>query len=78
MQEPQESDALIAIVDDDPSAREGLSSPVRSAYEYLRNKLLNANDYFAIRNRLDGGSESEPLRWRAGRCRAKAAFEWHE
>ena len=78
MQELRESDAIIAILDDDLSARQGLSSPVRSAYEYLRNKLLNANDYFAIRNRLDGARESEPLRWRAGRHRAKAAFEWHE
>jgi FixJ family two-component response regulator len=31
MREPGESDAIIAIVDDDPSAREGLSSLVRSA-----------------------------------------------
>jgi FixJ family two-component response regulator len=30
MQEPQESDALIAIVDDDPSARQGLQRLVRS------------------------------------------------
>src|SRR4030095_13354762 len=30
MQEPQESDAIIAIVDDDPSARQGLQRLVRS------------------------------------------------
>jgi ActR/RegA family two-component response regulator len=30
MQEPQESEALIAIVDDDPSARRGLQRLVRS------------------------------------------------
>jgi len=31
MQEPQESDALIAIVDDDPSVRRGLQRLIRSA-----------------------------------------------
>jgi FixJ family two-component response regulator len=31
MREPQDSDAIIAIVDDDLSAREGLSSLIRSA-----------------------------------------------
>ena len=31
MREPRESDAIIAIVDDDPSVREGLSSLIRSA-----------------------------------------------
>ena len=30
MQEPQESDALIAIVDDDPSVRRGLERLIRS------------------------------------------------
>ena len=31
MPQPQESEAIIAVVDDDPSAREGLSSLIRSA-----------------------------------------------
>ena len=31
MQEPQESNALIAIVDDDPSVRRGLQRLIRSA-----------------------------------------------
>jgi hypothetical protein len=40
MRELQQSDAIIAIVDD-LSAPEGLGSPVRSAYEYLRNNLVS-------------------------------------
>ncbi len=41
MQESRQSNATIAIVDDDPSVREGLSSLIRSAGPNTKSKLVS-------------------------------------
>jgi two-component system, LuxR family, response regulator FixJ len=46
MQEPQESDALIAIVDDDPSVRRGLQRLIRSA-GWKVETFASAQDFLA-------------------------------
>ena len=64
MQEPQESDALIAIVDDDPSVRRGLQRLIRSAgwkaetfasaQEFLARPLANAPSCLVLDLQLPG------------------------
>ena len=46
MQEPQESDALVAIVDDDPSVRRGLQRLIRSA-GWKVETFASAQDFLA-------------------------------
>ena len=64
MQEPQESDALIAIVDDDPSVRRGLQRLIRSAgwkaetfasaQEFLARPLADAPSCLVLDLQLPG------------------------
>jgi hypothetical protein len=76
MQEPQESDALIAIVDDDPSARRGLQRLVRSvgwkaetfasAQEFLAHARIEPPSLRGVGPAAAWSERARPARGRVG------------